>query len=190
VREILRLVIVLTIICVICSFSLAIVKKGTEERIEYQKLKLIKEPAIKAVLPEYDNDPILEKVKITLGPQKEITVFPAKKEGKLVAIAYETVDDGYGGPIEVMLAIKIDGTISGVKVMKSSETPGIGKKIETEPSFVSQFKKLSVKDKFILGEDVEGISGATISSTGVTKAVGEAVKLFDQIIKNQAQLEG
>lgn len=182
-RDILRLVVVLTGICVVCSFSLAIVKKGTEERIEYQKIKFIKAPALKAVLPEHDNDPILERVKVKIAPEKVITVFPAKKGGKLMAIAYETAGDGYGGRIEIMLAINVDGSIAGVKVMKCSETPGVGLKIVTEPWFCDQFKKFTVKDKFILGENVQAISGATISSTGTTKAIGEAVKWFDEIMK-------
>lgn len=100
-----------------------------------------------------------------------------------MAIAYETAGDGYGGRIEIMLAINVDGSIAGVKVMKCSETPGVGLKIVTEPWFCDQFKKFTVKDKFILGENVQAISGATISSTGTTKAIGEAVKWFDEIMK-------
>lgn len=178
-----RIVAALTGVCVVCSFALAIVKKGTEEQIEYQKIKLLKAPIIKAVFSEYDNDPIMDREKVTLADGRTITVFPAKKGGKLIAIAYETVGEGFGGDIEIMLAVNTDGTICGVKVMRCSETPGIGSKIVTEPEFTDQFTKLNVKSKFKLGEDVQGISGATVSSTATTNAVGEAAKWFDEIMK-------
>lgn len=182
-RDIIRLVVVLTGICVACSFALALVKKGTEDRIEYQKLKFIKEPAIKAVLPQYDNDPVLERIKVNIGSQKTITVFPAKEAGKLIAVAYETVGTGYGGPIEIMLAIYVDGRIAGVKVMNCSETPGLGRKIMTEASFTEQFKNLNVESNFAVGSDVQGISGATISSKGTAEAMREAVRLFPELVK-------
>ena len=63
-RETLKLMFVLAAFCVASAFSLAFVKEATKDRIEYQKIKLLVAPAVKAVFPSYDNDPILERIKV------------------------------------------------------------------------------------------------------------------------------
>lgn len=183
-REILRLVVVLTIICVASGFSLALVKEGTKNRIEYQKIKFIKEPAIRSVLSGYDNDPILERKDIDIGEGKVLTVYPAKKAGEVIAIAYETEGEGHGGPVEIMLGVDMDGTICGVNIMKHSETPGIGDLVVKQPQFAAQFKGMSPDTDFSLedeGGDIAGISGATESSTAVTEGVGKGMGIFEDI---------
>ncbi len=183
-REILRLVVVLTIICVASGFSLALVKEGTKDRIEYQKIKFIKEPAIKAVLSGYDNDPVLDRKNIDVGEGNVVTVYPAKKGGEFIAIAYETEGEGHGGPVEIMLAVNMDGTISAINVMKHSETPGIGDRVAKEPQFANQFKGMPTDTDFSLedeGGDIQGISGATESSTAVAEGVGKGMELFEEL---------
>jgi len=182
-REILRLIVVLTAFCVGSAFSLAFVKEGTKERIAYQKIKFIKEPAIKAVLSGYDNDPVLDRKEIAVG-EKVVTVYLAKKGGELITIAYETEGEGHGGPVEIMLAVNMDGTISAINVMKHSETPGIGDRVAKEPQFANQFKDMSTDMDFSLedmGGDIQGISGATESSTAVAEGVGKGMELFEEL---------
>lgn len=182
-REILRLIVVLTAFCVGSAFSLAFVKEGTKERITYQKIKFIKEPAIKTVLSGYDNDPVLDRKEIAVG-EKVVTIYPAKKGGNVIAIAYETEGEGHGGPVEIMLGVNMDGHISGVNVMKHAETPGLGSKIKDEPWFCGQFKDMSTDADFSLedeGGDVQGISGATESSTAAAEGVGKGMELFEEL---------
>ena len=182
-----RLIGVLTAICMVASFFLALVKEGTKDQIEYQKLKALVAPAVKAVLPPGDNDPIADRVKIKLGKDKKapvITVFPAKKGGKIFAVAYSGVGSGHGGPVEVLVAMTIEGKIVGIKVVRHAETPGIGDKVTANVNFLNQFKGKGLDSKIALtsqGGEIQGISGATETSSAVTQAVANAVKLFPQI---------
>lgn len=183
-RDVLKLIVVLTLFCAISAFSLAFVKEATKDRIEYQKLKLLVAPAVKAVFPSYDNDPILERIKVKLSEKEIVTVFPAKKAGKLIGIGYETIGSGHGGPIEVMLALSLEGKILGIKVVKHAETPGIGTKAIGSDKFLGQFKGKGLGSKIALtgaGGEIEAVSGATESSTGITEAVSKGMELFSKV---------
>ncbi len=187
-----RLVGVLTGICVVSAFLLTFVREGTKGQIEYQQLKALMAPAVKVVLPPSDNDPIADRVKVTIGTGKKarkITVFPAKKGGKLFALAYTASASGHGGPVEVMVGITVDGKILGVKVVKHSETPGIGTKVTNSKEFMSQFVGKTWNSKIALsnaGGDIQAISGATESSLAVTNAVANAMKIF-QVVKQKLE---
>jgi electron transport complex protein RnfG len=179
------MVVVLTVICGTSGFVLSFVNTATEEAREYQLLKYVKGPSIKAVLPEHDNDPIKEALVLNLGQDEkgkpiEKKLFPGKKGGKLVALAYDTAATGYHGDISVMIGLDPEGTLTGVSIMTHTETPGLGAKVE-ESVFTDQFKGLT--GELAVGEDINGVSGATISSKGVVTAVNEGIKLFPKAMK-------
>lgn len=183
-RDIVKLIVVLTAFCVASAFSLAFVRQATKERIEYQKLKILVAPAVKAVFPAFDNDPILERVKVKLSEKEIINVFPAKKGGSLIGIAYEGIGSGHGGDVEVLVGIDLDGKILGVKVVKHGETPGIGTKATDSKEFLDQFKGKGVGSKLTLtaaGGEIEAVSGATETSTAITEAVRKAIEVFPKV---------
>jgi len=192
VRNIIKLIVVLFLFCAISGGGLAVIKEATKDQIEYQELKARVAPAVKAVLPPSENDPIAERVKIPLGKKQIVTVFPAKKGGKLFALAYGVAGSGHGGPIQVMVGLSVDGKILGIKIVRHSETPGIGTKANNSQAFLDQFKGKSVNSKIALtsaGGSIEAVSGATESSTGITEGVAKAVKLFSKI-KNVLETKG
>ena len=86
--------------------------------------------------------------------------------------------EGYGGDIVLMVGFKKDRkTVISYKVLKASETPGLGMKLST-PEFSGQFKgkdgtALMVKKD---GGDIEAITSATITSRAVCKAIADAQK--------------
>ena len=183
-REIVKLIVVLTAFCVGSAFSLAFVRQATKERIEYQKLKILVAPAVKAVFPSYDNDPILERIKVKLSEKEVINVFPAKKAGNLIGIAYEGIGSGHGGAVEVLVGIDLNGKILGIKIVKHGETPGIGTKVTESVEFLNQFKGKGVGSKLTLsaaGGEIEAVSGATETSTAVTEAVRKAIEIFPKV---------
>ena len=78
----------------------------------------------------------------------------------------------------------IEGKIVGIKVVRHAETPGIGDKVTANVNFLNQFKGKGLDSKIALtsqGGEIQGISGATETSSAVTQAVANAVKLFPQI---------
>ena len=172
-RDIIRMVVVLTSIAAASGIALSAVYRITREPIEYQGIKFVKEPAVKKVLTGYDNDPIADRKKIVVGTDergrpREVTVFPAKRGGEVFAVAIEGRGKGYHGTIGVMVGIGKDGGVLDIGITSHSETPGVGSKV-TEPSFTDQFRGLKGTVA------VDALSGATYSSRGVVMAVEQAV---------------
>lgn len=174
-----KLVVVLGCICAVAGMALAGVYQVTKGPIELQQFKYVKGPALKAVLPEADNDPIADNFKVPAGKDKKgrdavQTIFPAKKGGKLVAVAIDAAAKGFDGDISVMVGVNPEGTLTGVAIMTHTETPGIGSKI-TEPAFTGQFKGKPLDAP----TGVDGVSGATYSTKGVFAAVEKAVSFYN-----------
>ena len=92
---IIRMIVVLSSICGLSGFALSYLKISTAPRIEEQVLTYVQGPAILKVFADIDNSPIAERKTFTLDGAK-VTVFPGKKDGKLVAVALEHF--GKGGP--------------------------------------------------------------------------------------------
>lgn len=183
-RDIIKMAFVLTLICTVSGFLLALVHGFTKGPIEYAVLKNVKEPAIKAVLTGFDNDPVKDLVKIPMGKDKkgkavELKVFPAKKDGKTYAVAFETSANGYHGPIGVMVGIDAaKNDISGISIVSHSETPGLGARI-VQTDFTDSFKDKSLENE-LNKDDINALSGATLSTNGVVAAVNQARDLFEK----------
>lgn len=174
-RDIIRMVVVLTLICAASGLTLSLIHRVTEAPIEYQTIKFVKEPAVKKVLTDYDNDPILDRKKIVIGTDEqgrpiELTIFPAKKKGETFAVAIEGRGKGFNGTIGVMVGVSKEGSLTDIGITSHSETPGIGSKV-TETTYTTQFQGLTATGEL----KVDGISGATYSSKGVMSAVNQAL---------------
>ena len=83
-----------------------------------------------------------------------------------------------------MVGVDTSGEVAGVELLGHTETPGLGARIADE-SFISQFKGKMIDEAFLLGEDVDGITGATISSRAITdgikNAANELASVLDKI---------
>ena len=182
-RDIIKMIIVLTVIGAVSGLALSLVYEVTKAPIEYQTIKFVKEPAVKKVLTGYDNDPIADRKKVVIGEDErgkliELIIFPAKKAGATFAVALEGKGKGFAGLIGVMVGVSKKGTLLDIGITSHSETPGIGSKVG-ETSFTEKFKGIT-KDGEIT---VDGISGATYSSKGVISAVNQALGYVNQFSK-------
>ncbi len=174
-RDIVRMIAVLTLIGAVSGLILSLVHRVTKERIEVQIIKFVQEPAVKEVLTGYDNDPIMDRKRIVVGKDKrgkaiELIIFPAKKQGETFAVALEGKGKGFQDLIGVMVGVGRDGTLLDISITSHSETPGVGSRV-TEASFTDEFKGLSIEEEL----EVDGVSGATYSSKGVMSAVNQAL---------------
>ncbi|BBD07381.1 RnfABCDGE type electron transport complex subunit G [Desulfovibrio ferrophilus] len=179
-KEILHMIVVLSLICGVSGFSLATLKQATRERIEGQVLTYVQGPALLAVVGEHDNDPIAERK--VLGDDKQF-VFPVIRDGELVGVALETFAPGYSGNIGVMVGFNLaDDTLMGIGVTTQTETPGLGTRV-MEPSFTGQFAAHSLGGLALKaqGGDIDGVSGATFSSVGTANAVANAAKVYESL---------
>lgn len=188
-RDLIKMVVVLLVICTTSGVVLSYVNEATIAPREYQYIKFVQEPSIKAVLSDYDNDPVKERIKLAVGEDEEgnpleIVVFPAKKGGATQAIAYSAAAKGYHDLIEVMVGVGPEGKLTGISIMTHTETPGLGARI-VEPEFTDQFAGLDLDTTKLSAEGgkVDTLSGATFSTVGVITAVGAALEQFPQIKK-------
>ena len=185
-KDILRLIVVLTCLCIVSAIALAKIYDLTKGPIAYQKrLEVLR--AIRTVLPPYDNEPDRDMVKLPMGIDrkgKEIqgVFYRGRKGDRLIGVAFKvTSPEGYGGNIEVMVGLLPKGMIYGIEVLSHLETPGLGAKIR-EAKFKDRFKNLNLSNttwavKKDAG-DIDGITGATISSRAVIKAVKEGLEFY------------
>ncbi len=172
----------------------ALTYEGTEARIidnDYQALLR----TLHALVPpdSHDNDIATDTVTVTskalLGNKKPSTIYLARLKGvPVAAVITATAPDGYNGAIKLLVAIRFDGSISGVRVLNHRETPGLGDGIEVERSnWIMGFNGLSLNNPDELGWRVKkdgGIfdqfTGATVTPRAVVKAVHHALIYFKQ----------
>lgn len=130
--------------------------------------------AIRAVLPEFDNDPTAQQVKWTPGSGGgPFTIFPAYIGDVFTGAAVEGYSpDGFSGKVRIMYGFNAEGDITGYEVLSHAETPGLGAKmnewfrmdighrsvIGKNPSETSMYV---TKDP---GGEIDAITAATISS--------------------------
>ncbi len=105
-REMIKMVVVLTILSSFSGGLLASIRNETKERIEYQKLKFVKGPAIKEILKGSENDPIVDRFKIADG-KIERSFFIGVFNGEPNTVAFECYGKGFGGDMGVMVGVNI-----------------------------------------------------------------------------------
>jgi electron transport complex protein RnfG len=183
-QEIIRMIVVLTLLSGISGGLLAAVRDGTAERIEVQQLNFVKGPAIKAILAAATNDPIANRFKLKRG-EAEQNFFVGVIDGAPKTVAFESFGKGFGGDIGVMVGVNLeDGKILGVGVTTHSETPGLGARAKTDAKFVSQFKGLTLGEAVKVKNDggtIDALSGATVTTKGVCAAVTEAGAVYKEL---------
>jgi electron transport complex protein RnfG len=181
-KEMIRMMVVLSLICGLSGITLAALKQATAPIIEEQVLTFVQAPAIESVLPSHDNNPIKDRRTFTVDGTA-VTLFPAISNGALTGVALETSGKGYGGNIGVMVGFDVaTDTLSGIGITTLKETPGVGSRV-ADHGFTAQFRGHGLASTELKknGGDVEAVAGATISSTGTVSAVRQAVAIFNTL---------
>jgi len=159
VKEMVRYGFILAIICMVASGLLAGVNSLTKARILAQA-QAEEEFSLKEVLPQGER---FEAVKSDGGT---IYYKALDKDGNLIGAAFKASGKGYSSTIETMVGMTKEGRVTAIKVVAQNETPGLGSRVSAQ-EFGGQFKD---KDIGQLNE-VQAITGATISSRAVIEAV-------------------
>ncbi len=174
---------VLTLICAVCGAALSGIQRMTAERIVQQTLLFVQGPNVKVVLEGAENDLIADRKNMQIDGE-ELLLFVGKKNDKPWAVAYETTASGFGGDLTIMVGYDLEqDKLTGLKVGKNSETAGVGSRV-TEDPFTRQFKGLDIDLEFTGGPcptGVDAVSGATVSSTAVCKALKQSVALYPKV---------
>jgi len=140
------------------------------------------------VLPKnlYDNQPLDQTFQQVINGQHYI-FYRASLKGKVSAIILFNSTSGYSGEIAMLIAIKANGELSGVRVLSHTETPGLGDKIEEKKSdWILSFTGLSlinpIEKNWAVKKDggqFDAFTGATITPRAVVKGVHKTLQLFE-----------
>ncbi|MBU3113746.1 FMN-binding protein [Clostridium lacusfryxellense] len=115
--------------------------------------------------------------------------FTAEKNGKIIAYVVPAESKGYGGAIKMLVSVTTQGEIINFDILESKETPGLGDNASKDP-FKSQFKDKSAKNLEVVKDvtkvdNIQAMTGATISSKAVTKGIKEAVEQVSQYVRGK-----
>ena len=184
-EDIIKPVGVLLAICIIIPLALSVTNKVTVKKIA----------ELEAANSEKNMQSLIDADNFEECENGEITYYAAINGGKTAAYIFTESSKGYGGDVSVMTAIKPDGTVAGVAILDvSGETPGLGQNAAKE-SFFSQYiglkKGVSVLKNGAKTEnnEVDAVTGATITSTAVTRAVNKALDDFEKVKEATADEE-
>lgn len=117
-------------------------------------------------------------------------IFEAKAGEEVIGYAFKTKSGGYGGDIITVSGFSLDGTITGIKVIQNSETPGLGTRVVDDPTYAESFVGKSSANDLVLvaspaaDNEVQLLSGATVSSEGVLYGVNGAREAFVNFLSN------
>ncbi len=114
-----------------------------------------------------------------INNQKEFIFYLAEKDASLIGVALILEEPGAWGPIRFMVRVSPTSKVENVLVMKYSEIRG---RPISSKDFLSQFIGKTLKAPLKIGVDVDGVSGATISSEGVSFTVKKALVMCDLLI--------
>lgn len=184
--------IMLTLFAIVGTALVAFTFSSTKSRIaENQRQALLH--SIDAIIPAsmYNNRIFDDTARIPpsklLSTNKPVTAYRARKNGRPVAVAFPVIaPDGYNGAIKLLVGVRYDGTLAGVRVITENETPGLGDQIEADRSnWILGFSGKSLDNPDAKGWAVKkdgGIfdqfTGATITPRAVVKAVHHALLYY------------
>lgn len=112
--------------------------------------------------------------------------YAAMQNGELVGYVAQVTVTGFGGPIEIHVGMDMNCTITGISVggTKFAETPGLGAKAKNA-DFTEQFTGLTIPTQ--IGNGVDAITGATITSGAVSSGVNKAGYFIRDLINPPAE---
>ena len=181
-NEIIKTGFILFCITAAAAFFLAVVNKATAPVIERNSQKRT-EQAMQAVMPSAK-----EFNYIASNNDKIPEAYEAISEnGEKIGDCVISTANGYGGEIRVLVGIDSDNIVTGIQIMSHSETPGLGANA-AKPDFYEQYtgKKAginAVKSTTHGENDINAMSGATITSDAVTLAVNNAIDFAAELKK-------
>ena len=195
-KYIIKLTVTLFATCVIVAGLLGLVNMVTKDKIAAINWENT-QTAMKAVVADPDNTEFSEALENTDAMSAAAkaaggtldSVYEGLVGGENAGYAIKVVASGSQGNIEMMVGVDAEGVVTGVSIVDNSETSGIGSKVmSNEPlssgvGVLDQFqgKSAAADGTLTVGKNVDAISGATVSSKGVTAGVNAALAVAGAI---------
>ena len=183
---------ILTVLAAACTAMVAFTFQATRARIAANEQAFL-EQSLKPVLEgiEYDgrlsDSTLLIPAPHDLPGNEPATVYRIYADNRPIAALFVvTAREGYSGPIKLLIGVDANGILNRARVLEHRETPGLGDKIDsTKSDWIEQFNKTSLtepgEDRWLIepdGGDFDALTGASITSRAVVKAVKETLVYF------------
>lgn len=177
-RDTLSLAVRLMVCALAAALLLAVVNAFTAGRIE-ENTRAKMNAARSEVIGDYE----FADTGADVSGCEFITGIYRAMDGETAAgYVYELDTRGYGGSIFMCVGVSVDGAVTGVKVSAHVETKGLG--TGDEQLFMARFSGLNAEAG--AAAEVDGMTGATVSSTAVKKAVDEALAHYAENYAGEA----
>lgn len=177
-KDILIPTVSLFLICAVATALLGLTNSVTEKKIQ----EVAAQSAAEARLRVCENAEKFDEKTDKNGN----TYFEAKdKNGETVGFAITTEDKSYGGKIEVMTGFSADGKITGVEILTIDDTPGLGmnaKKESFRNEYLGKTGTLTVSKGASADNEIQALTGATITSNAVTRCVNKATEICENAL--------
>lgn len=169
---------VLAAICLIISAALACTNQLTQAKISARNAEETSK-AMKRICKAEDY-----RKKTVVYKNISYTYYTAETAGTTEGYIFTTEQNGYGGAVSVMTGVDMQGQILAVEILDvSSETVGLGQNA-AKSEFTNQFKEKSGAlqvSKSAKGDEIQALTGATITSNAITGAVNTALELYKTV---------
>lgn len=183
---------IIVAVAVALAVMLTLIASATRQRIERNQQAWIQQRLDALIDPQaHDNDLLSDRIQVVapdiLGIARPVTVYRARMKGKPVAaVFYTTAPDGYQGPIDMLVAIDVDGTLIGVQIVRHQETPGLGDQFENRRrDWLANFRGRSLSDppqqRWSVhqdGGDFDAFTGATVTPRAIVRATRRALEYY------------
>ncbi len=188
-RDMIKPSLSLFVICLVTAFCLAFVNNITKEPI-IQRTEMDAQEKRKQVLPQAESFEKLEGWEAQDESGIINDVYAAFSGEEFVGYVFSAAPKGFGGEIAVTVGVDSDSAVSGVRIGDNQETPGLGSKT-ADDKFTKQYigKDISKEIKIVkrpvsADDEVQAVSGATISTKAVTSAVQASAELSGKLLEN------
>ena len=183
----------LAVIAAICTSLVAITYAFTVDRIAANDKALLEESLHPAQSDLFFDSGVSES-KLSIPPphalpgDDEALIYRIYAQDKPVAALFVvTARDGFSGPIRILLGVDMQGTVTGLRILKHRETPGLGDKIDSKRSdWVHQFPGHSIGDPDVTkwaikrdGGEFDQLTGASVTPRAVVKAMRDTLIYFE-----------
>lgn len=164
----------LVLICAAAAISLGFVNAITEDTIAMRK-----EAAVKEALTEVSlGNEVGEETPVEGNPSV-LSYYPILTKGQNTGYIFRLRGKGYGGEFTLLAGLSSGGEVLSVVMMENQETPGLGKEAE-KPDYMKKFigkgksSPIPVKKNQLKPEEVAAVTGATVTFSGIGKALAAA----------------
>ena len=180
----------LTAICLVVAALLGVVNAVTYQRIDAINRANTEDALLKvSASSSFASLELTDAMSAAASSQgaKVTEAYAAMDGSETVGYAFKVVASGSQGSIEMIVGVNADNAVTGVSIVSNKETAGIGSKVmDNDPlpggvGVLDQFIGKSGAGTLAVGKTVDAISGATVSSKGVTKGVNGALAVADTL---------